>query len=331
VTYLQKLVVVSGCLLGWSGAGCSPSNSGGADATSLPVAEFPTQLADTICDMVAPCCQSAGVPHDSASCKSAATAYFQSYIDKSSGPGVVYDAAAAGRCLGAVRSALQSCTNFDDDTTGVACAYIFVGSVPLGGACQKDSECADHGGCGVDPNVPDGTGQVCVALPSEQKHAKAGDACSGSCAQLNDGSVECEGRAPTAGGSTGGGSAAGSCFSADGLFCNSTTQVCTALAPIGQPCEDAGCVAGAFCSLGKCQAQLDSGPCTGGSDACSDKSYCDDNSQLCTPKLADGAPCELSNECSSDKCSETSDPDPSKRTCGAPTAATPALCAGQFG
>jgi hypothetical protein len=336
VAHFAKLVVVvaSGCVLGLLGVGCSPSNSGGVDAAPVPLAQLPEQYADVICDTVGPCCRSAGIAYDSNTCKSAAKALFQGFVQMSNTPGTTYDAAAAGRCKAAVQTALQSCTNFDDGTTGVACAYIFVGSVPLGGACQQDSDCADHGGCGLDPNSPDGTSMVCVAALGEQAHAQAGAACNGDCIQSTDGDIECTSGGIAGGGSAGGGSGGGGsatpgiCYASDGLFCGTQTQVCTPFAKIGEACEDQGCVAGAFCDLGKCTAQLDSGPCTSSSGACSAKSFCDDASQQCVPRLADGASCEFSSQCSSDECSETADPN--KRVCGAPTAATPKLCSGQL-
>jgi hypothetical protein len=325
VTHFAKLVVVvSGCVLGWLGAGCSPSNSGGADATPVPLEQFPARFAGVVCDTVGPCCKSAKVAYDSATCKSAATTYFQAFVTESGGPGKTYDASAAGGCLSAVQTALQSCVNFDDNTTGVACAHIFVGSVPLGGACQHDTDCVDHGGCALD-----GTVGTCVAALGEQAHAKAGAACNGECIQLKDGGVECTSGGSAGGGSTPGGAAAsGICYASDGLFCSSQTQLCAPFAKIGEACEDQGCAAGAFCNLGKCTAQLDSGPCAGSADACSAKSYCDDASQQCVPRLADGSPCTFSEECSSDQCSDTATPD--MRVCGAPTAATPKLCAGQL-
>jgi len=329
VTHFAKLVVVvSGCVLGWLGAGCSPSNSGGADATPVPLDQLPAQFAGVVCDTVAPCCKSAGIAYDSATCESAATTYFQAFVTQNNGPGKTYDAAAAGGCLSAVQTALRSCVSFDDNTTGVACAHIFVGGVPLGGACQVDSDCADQGGCALNPNLPDSeppTG-MCVAALGEQAHAQAGAACNGDCVQLKDGDIEC-----TSGGIAGGGSTAGVvavCYASDGLFCSSQTQVCVPFAKLGEACEDQGCVAGAFCNLGQCTAQLDSGPCAGSPDACSTKSYCDDASQQCVPRLADGLPCDFSDACSSDECSETADPN--KQVCGPPTAATPKLCAGQL-
>ena len=337
MTHFAKLVVVvSGCVLGWLGAGCSPSNSGGAaDATPVSLDQFPARFASVICNTVGPCCKAASVAYDSVTCKSAATSFFQGFVSMNNGPGKAYDAVAAGGCLSAVQTALESCINFDDSTTGVACAHIFVGSVPLGGACQQDTDCADQGGCSFDASVPGGASTgVCVAALGEQAHAKAGAACNGECTQLKDGGVECSSFGIAGGGPAGGAPppaglpAAGTCYTADGLFCSMATYVCTPFAKIGEACEEHGCVSGAFCNLGKCTAQIASGPCAGSSDACSSTSYCDSASQQCMPRLADGSPCLISEECSSDQCSDTADPN--KRVCGAPTAATPALCAGKL-
>jgi hypothetical protein len=329
VTHFAKLaVVVSGCVLGWSGAGCSPSNSGGpADGTPVSLDQFPARFAGVVCDTVGPCCKAASVAYDAATCKTAVTSFAQRVVSMNTAPRTTYDAAAAGACLSAVQTTLESCINFDDSSTGVACAHIFVGSVPLGGACLADSDCAADGSCASDPNDP--TSAVCVPAHNETVHAKAGEACGSSCVQLKDSVTECTSGPIAAGGSTGGSApATSSCYAEDGLFCSSQTQVCETLVPIGEACADRGCVPGSFCDLGKCMAQLDSGPCTGSTEACSAKSYCDGTSRQCLPRLADGSPCEISEECSSDECSETADPN--KRVCGPPTAATPALCAGQL-
>ena len=312
---LGKVVVLAGCVLALLGGACSGKNT--TDGTgSVPLEQFPGQFSDVLCDTIAPCCTAASIPYDSATCKRNASAFFKAYADSSSVPGTTYDASAAAGCLDAFKAALQSCNKFTDDTTGAACSHLFVGSVPLGGACQNQTDCAS-GNC-----LPDANGQatVCVA-GSDGPHAQAGAACNGECVTSN-GSTDCSGSA-----STGDPGASGICYASDGLFCSSQTGVCTTFAQLGQACEPQGCVAGAFCAGGMCVVQRDSGSCSDAQDACSAKSYCDFTTNQCLPRKADGAACDESSDCLSDECTDSSSV-PGASVCGLSGVASPKMCAG---
>jgi hypothetical protein len=87
-----------------------------------------------------------------------------------------------------------------------------------------------------------------------------------------------------------------------GAYC-ATDGTCTAL---GLP--SAACTTSAQCSpfypcntmAGTCQAYPITGqPCTG---ECSDGSFCDVSTMICTAKLADGAACTQGTACQSQTC-----------------------------
>jgi hypothetical protein len=317
---LSKAVLFAGCALALLAGACSGKNTSTSSGAAVPLGQFATQFGTTYCDMLEPCCSSASLAYDPAIYKQTAITYFQDYATENSSK--TYDAAAAGRCLGAVEDALRNCGKFEDDTTGVACASIFVGTVALGGACKDETDCANGASCAANPNDPSG-GDVCRAQPGTT-HAKAGEACSADCVSLN-GVTECGSSGSPSGGSAG---PAGICYAADGLHCSSQTQVCTALAQLGQACEPEGCVTGAFCDAGSCAAQRDSGSCSAAPDACSAKSYCDFTSDQCTAKKAAGAVCNQSGDCLSDEC--TGDGSLAQATCAASGAATAKTCAGNL-
>ena len=288
---LRKTLGLSGCLLALLAGACSGKNTN--SNAGVPLGQFSTQFGSAYCDSIAPCCVAASLPYDSATCKQTATAFLQGYVTNNSGK--TYDAAAAGRCLDAVEEALHNCRNLEDQTTGVACAQIFIGSVPVGGACKDDTDCANDGSCGFDPNNAGGD-LVCLAQARTTTHAKVGAGCNGDCVS-SDGVTECSGSAV---GSSG---VAGICYASDGLYCSPQTQVCASLAQVGTACEFGGCVTGAFCDAGTCAAQRDSGSCSDGPEACSANSFCDITSGQCAPKKAGGAVCNQSSDCLSDDCS----------------------------
>lgn len=156
--FTKLVVAASVCALGALSGGCSGKNTNSSAA--VPLDQFSTRFGSAYCDTLGPCCRAASLAYDSATCKQTATAFFQGYVADNSGK--TYDAAAAGRCLDAVEVALQSCQKLEDQTTGVACANIFLGSVPVGGACKDDTDCANGASCGFDSNNPAG-GSVCLA------------------------------------------------------------------------------------------------------------------------------------------------------------------------
>ena len=100
-----------------------------------------------------------------------------------------------------------------------------------------------------------------------------------------------------------------------GLYCASATgaRTCQLLPTLGQSCSTAGqCATPYFCNFAKSPATCDqpaqlNQPCSNGS-VCDVGLYCDTTqpTALCKSKLADGASCMSSLECSSDDCSATS-------------------------
>lgn len=318
--YLIRFVgVVAGGVLGLSSVACSPSNSGGSGATPVSQEQFPEAAAKVLCETVAPCCQSAQLAHDDASCKSTAVSDFTALVMKSSSPNRRYDAAAAGNCLSVIKSELQACQDFDEAVDS-ACAAMFVGTVAIGGACTNSSDCVMPNRCQFSLNANSGVTGVCAAQGALEPHAKAGEACVGDCF-VSDTATSCVG----AGAATDDGAY---CYRAEGLYCSYPGLTCAKLGNVGDACSGDGCVAGAFCNGRTCAAQTDSGPCMTGQDACTSKSYC--NGTQCSAKKADGAVCSLADECASGECN-TADDTNSTGTCGlGGGAATPARCAGHI-
>jgi hypothetical protein len=310
--WAKTTVAFAGCVLALLGGACS-----GSDQTTVPIDQFPSQFGNAFCDSVAPCCSSAGIAYDSATCKAATTSFFQNFVSENSSPLATYDSAAAGRCLDAAKASLQACKGLDDDTTNTACANIFVGTIPAGGSCTKNPECAGGARCVPDTAAP--MPAHCVASSPAQAHGKVGQTCNGSCVTVGS-ATDCF-TAPSSGNSL----PASTCYSSDGLHCSSQTQVCVAFAQIGQACEPQSCVAGAFCDAGTCAATRDSGPCLVAPDACSSKTFCDPSGQ-CLLKKADGAVCQESSECVDDNCSQDAN---GAGVCGT-NAVTSALCAGNL-
>jgi hypothetical protein len=98
------------------------------------------------------------------------------------------------------------------------------------------------------------------------------------------------------------------CDTADGVYCDSKTQLCTALSPIGGPCTTSfgsQCVSGAYCDTtqDKCAAQIaDGAACDSGIQNCVLSDWCDPTTKVCAARLAQGALCTDSRSCSSGNC-----------------------------
>jgi hypothetical protein len=281
-----------------------PGNSGTPDTNGTPgnsgapvaIEALAERLANAACENIAGCCHSAAIPFDLATCRANAKPTLQKSVNAAMRSNIGYDAAAAGACVAAYGDYFQRCFVVSDRSVEASCARVFVGTIPLGGACTTSEveECAPtsegRGRCVFDSEQ----GRlVCVgpsASAAPAPHGKLGEACVGSCS----GSGDCGGQAPS-------GSVPAvitMCFGDEGLQCDFTTQTCQPLAGLGQVCSSGGCVAGAFCAEGVCAATK-----------------------------ADGAGCTENYECIAGRCS-LADPAAALGTCGAKGLATPAACSG---
>jgi hypothetical protein len=100
------------------------------------------------------------------------------------------------------------------------------------------------------------------------------------------------------------------CNVADGVYCDSTSQKCTALAATGQACQqDQQCAASDYCAFGSttgstCQPRIAVGSAcmNTGSNVCVANAYCEPSSNTCKAQLATGAACSTNEECQSGTC-----------------------------
>jgi hypothetical protein len=259
-------------------AACGKSEGG---AAPIARADLPKALADLVCDSLAPCCRDAEQPFDLATCKSAWVAQVNASYDDFDETRVEYDAAAAGDCLALVRGHIR-CGEIDvDGDDDQSCQTIFRGKVAAGQPCNASEECQHSPGqafgCAYDDALQSSRCQIYELL--NQPRGFEGDVCSETCDDAEDGTCEIfvspNDPAPRPPATT--------CHTSDGLYCTtdgiSQTPRCTPLASAGQACNAVG-------------------------DNCGHGSVCDYGTLLCSLPRANGEPCDASNLCQSEFCSE---------------------------
>lgn len=320
-------------LAGGLGAACSGQTSGGTGGGSGPVAqaEFVPALVDALCDGLAGCCQQAGHPYDSAKCRSGFEAFYGAFLP--SGPQVKYDAAAAGRCISALRGAAAGCA-MDDDSSDQECEAVFEGSTPLGGPCESSADCdrpadgapvdcvveedpatgAYTGKCALDTDETVAPGGSCESTsecktPAGAERAECDFDSSGqvgTCVALTRGKagdacrLTCTQQGSSGwacSGGSGSSEATALCYTDDGVWC-ADSGTCEALTPIGGACGYQDCVAGAFCDAGQCVAQRPPGSACQDDDECQG-GYCADT-EVCTAFKGPGDACVDWDECGPD-------------------------------
>jgi hypothetical protein len=281
-------------------AGCGGSSS-------IPAEQIGAEWHQASCRWKVRC----GVLPDVDTCLAATRAPLTPQMAADLAAGTVrYDAAAGQRLVSAIDG--LSCLRSDFELNGngalrelEAVAAAFTGTVPTGGACFVDEECASRN-CNApgDEGCPQGT---CVAPPTEivpqggacvpnSTTCAAGTLCSspdpttgvGTCALPPTAGRPCDGTAFINGcaagldcveDDTGGYSCAAypasgaSCDPASFLLCDAYTETCD---PATRTCRP-DLSAGAACSPGGL--------------LCDNRSYCDSTSGTCHPKLELGQPC----------------------------------------
>jgi hypothetical protein len=287
---------VSALLVAALSQGCGGSASTG----SVPLEEFPNRLARVVCDSLAGCCRALSFPLDPASCKANASAYFSKTFNAQDRSRIRYDGSDAEACLSAYGAVLSGCTlkEADGEALVVACQPVFVGLVPVGGACKSGDECAvpasGHASCEFldSGSVDEGKCVVDTSSPVAAPHGKQGELCAGSCSGNSCGAFP---SAPS-GGTT------SLCFASDALYCDPQSTCQPTLAD------------GRACDYFECKQE----------------SYCADD-RTCAPKKPDGATCLSSSECVADNCAYPEDPGSGTTgTCGVPSLANAKTCAGNF-
>ena len=266
------------------GVGACSGESGGPVPSSggppIPLGELGDKLANTYCDAIGPCCSQAGLQYDKSACVTKLQTSLAKTIDAVNGGTVKYDANAAGDCLAGFSSVVDNC-KFDGPTPD-ACNRTFNGTVADGGNCTISNECLK----------PPGGRATCTSGKCVT-HAKgtSGTACAETCTQSGQVTI-CYGS---------GGSGA-LCLTNDGLYCNGTTQKCTAIGKIGDSCDgsDASCTPDAYCESSTCAARKNIGDsCT--FNGCVTGAYCANSS--CQAQKPLGSTCTSSDECADGHCS----------------------------
>ncbi len=240
-----------------------------------------------------------------------------------------YDAANGAACIAAAQA--LGCW-LDALPPPPACAQVFTGASPVGGACVVSEECVPGAHCTANASPASGcTAGVCVA------YALAGQGCAGAeCAPgttCGSGSV-CVARTEVA---AGGACGATGTYCAQGTYCG-PASTCVAPTPRGGACGSGiACAFGLGCAPdGTCQPYVAAGGACGGASqgpcgapflsamscasgvcttsyaapgaACSatlpclEEYTCDATSSTCVARLAGGAACAADAQCQSSLC-----------------------------
>jgi hypothetical protein len=298
---MKRLVVLVPFVAGWIAA-CS-SSSGSGDTSSA------SGFGQQFCGLLEPCCADAGLSTNGTLC--------QAFVNEAASKGT-YNASAGQACISALQAASKSstfCTDFGGNLP--QCSNVFGatgGGAGPGQPCNTDNDCAKASGgsaiCYTQTNFVDG-GTTSTSTCVQTQKGKAGQSpCVGTIQGNTTYFSLSSGMVPGMG---------YTCDVADGVYCDSNTQKCTALAMTGQTCNgNEQCVASDYCAFGgttgqTCQARVAVGSmCTNnGSNPCVTGSSCDPNSGTCKAQLPSGAACTTSQECQSGicnngKCSGTS-------------------------
>jgi hypothetical protein len=211
------------------------------------------------------------------------TGFFETMsLDVASGK-VIYDAQAAGACIG-VSNQITSCKSSQSAPLVLeaadACQRVLTGAVSTGGACFFNQECVS-GSCDTAACTMVCCAGTCRAVPApvpDGSHCDIAQALNGGCAP---GSV---------------------CFY-DG---NVGASSCVAVPDmVGAACSGAiGCSSAFYCALdlttrtGTCQYGAVTGaPCVGGTGSCDDQRDVCDSTNVCTPPSPVGGPCGVNQLC----------------------------------
>jgi hypothetical protein len=241
---------------------------------------------------------------------------------------VHYDPAKAEECINDVRNAPCDTTSMDSRVRPAACNSLITGATATGDTCVSNEQCQSTACSKPNGAVACGSG-TCVATTAL---GKLGEPCA---TRACDSGLVCDNTKTCAMLYTEGMACAGNDQCNYGLACDAIpTGFCRQAPKIGDACPDHLCAEiGAYCATdgrctalglsgaactstqqcspyypcnmttGTCQAYPITGqPCAAG---CSDGSYCDTSTMICTARLADGAACTQGYSCQSETCDTT--------------------------
>jgi hypothetical protein len=291
---MKRLVVVIPVVAAWVAACSSSSGSGSASSASAFGQQF--------CQLLEPCCADAGLSTSGTLC--------EAFVSDATSKGT-YNQSAGEACISALQGASKTstfCTDFGGNLP--QCNDVF-GTMASGAGpgkpCNTASDCAKATGgsalCYSVTNFVDGgtnTTSTCV-------QTQAGKSGQSPCVGTVQGDVTTF--ALTAGPTPGMGY---TCDVADGVYCDSTTQQCTALVATNQTCTGTEqCVTSDYCGFASgamgqtCQPRASVGsmcPFSGTGNTCVANAYCDSNTNTCRAQIANGAACSTSQQCASGNC-----------------------------
>ena len=192
--------------------------------------------------------------------------------------------AAGGTCFIDEQCVSQECETVT--CPDACCAGTCIGDAPPVRPRVGES-CADVYNCST--GYCDTTTFLCTAYkalgqPCEDENECAEGYCNGTCtAYPQEGQPCVSGETP--------------CGSI-GLYCDTTTQVCTPYALDGETCGTVRCSPAYTCTGGTCALRPRLGEtCDVETNNCIDESYCDPATSRCTAPKPDGASCTSSREC----------------------------------
>jgi hypothetical protein len=258
-------------------SGCATDDGSAARAAADAYAVRATKQ---VCASLGACCGAASFAFDPVECEAQIGPNFKARFEEEAPAGAVFDAAASERCLTGLADLGQSCTApnglLPDD-----CRRVFVGTVPPGGECDRQTPCAPSPGASVFCRINEGhSSGVCEAHAlNVAPHAKVGDACDATCVftgvdLLTADALGCPGT--------------NACYVGDGLTCRApkrphdslASRQCVPLSVAGEPCpfSDDDCVVGTFCDRSQQPAQCK--PAFNLGEACGNNRECE--SRFCT-------------------------------------------------
>lgn len=259
----------------------------------VPQADVPTELAKALCARYFKC----GAVKDEAACLRQSTDGLQlsTYEAQISAGKIIYDGAAARRCLDAFK--VGECLTFSFDEYGSGdCDQVYTGQVKGGESCASTVECVKEDYCALTLTGSMCSG-TCTLRVAEGGTADSSAQCAkdlvlyqGKCvAKLAEG-APCANTLPA-------------CDSSKGLYCNGELR-CAKPQDVGQSCDmNSRCGPFYTCIAGQCAKALDvdascAGPANSvGGTLCKIDLYCESGAKVCKAPGGQGATCTSDSAC----------------------------------
>ncbi len=262
---------------GAAGEGSGGDRSGGAGGRLDPageVAKFVEEFVTPFCSRLVECCGEAGYAVDeptfASACQEEELMFAQGHLEDGT-------AFVVSELTEAFRDSISSSC----DQPAYSTMLVTRGTLPEGADCEDAGQCE---GENVMCDVTDGSD---VGVCRRLLRGQAGDPCMSTCVGSS-----CRFTLYHQGTD----SEAIACWDEDGLYCNSETDECTPVTPVGQPCEGfQECGETGECYDGQCVAQAGLGEdCSGNGRYCQSTMLCDSDTLTCVKmSIAWSGSCEI--------------------------------------